>query len=604
MSKISQYPQISSVAGDDLLVVVDVDDTSEAGSGTTKSMLVSQLPGAVSSVFGRAGAVAAESGDYTAAEVGAVATSAVGAASGVAGLDSSARLPIANLPNVLRSDYKFSPDSYGGVPDVMAVPDGAMTASSAVLACTTSTPFGSSSVGKFAYVAGAGAGGAGLYAEITGYADSGHVTLSVAASTTVTGAGVAFGTDNAGPIQTARADAYAFCAGSPREAALFFGGPAYAVASAPVLGGSTLGNQVVPLPPVAVAGRKLRLRLAGDADAAPLVHWQQQVPQVNGPAVVVLSAPVAVDPVYGPPSVFGGPYDGYGAAESLFSNMQVVVDGVSIATPWDSGYIGFDFLGLAEAVVVSGSKIAMATVGGGHGWPDITQYGNLTRTSCGLRMPDVNNNDRCDILWWSTEGDVYGFMPSEHTNWQSARAVYCFVGCQAYGGSPWPHAARGRHLSAEDCNYCVGVMPGGVTGFVGGYPVKLTIAEVDNEGSTLLNDPSDLMSGSIGVTGNYTPGFGQIVFSGGANVKVYDLMQVPGLVASPQAVPASGTALVNQYYRNASVNVQPNGATISAIKRSGTTLTGVTSGEVRVPTNQGITLVYSGGTPSWQWDLD
>jgi len=54
--------------------------------------------GAVSSVFSRAGAVVAQSGDYTAAEVGAVATTEVGAASGVAPLDSSSLVPLANLP--------------------------------------------------------------------------------------------------------------------------------------------------------------------------------------------------------------------------------------------------------------------------------------------------------------------------------------------------------------------------------------------------------------------------------------------------------------------------------------------------------------------------
>lgn len=55
-------------------------------------------PGGVSSVFGRNGAVVAQTGDYTAAQVGAVATSAVAAANGVASLNSSTQVPIAQVP--------------------------------------------------------------------------------------------------------------------------------------------------------------------------------------------------------------------------------------------------------------------------------------------------------------------------------------------------------------------------------------------------------------------------------------------------------------------------------------------------------------------------
>jgi hypothetical protein len=43
MSKISQYTAISNVESNDLLVVVDVNDLTEAPSGTTKNMSLSQL---------------------------------------------------------------------------------------------------------------------------------------------------------------------------------------------------------------------------------------------------------------------------------------------------------------------------------------------------------------------------------------------------------------------------------------------------------------------------------------------------------------------------------------------------------------------------------
>lgn len=53
---------------------------------------------AVTSVFGRTGAVSSQSGDYTAAQVGAVPTGAVGSPNGVAALDSSGHVPISEIP--------------------------------------------------------------------------------------------------------------------------------------------------------------------------------------------------------------------------------------------------------------------------------------------------------------------------------------------------------------------------------------------------------------------------------------------------------------------------------------------------------------------------
>ena len=43
--KITDYAALPAVHADDLLVVVDVHDTSMAATGTTKNMTVAQLPG-------------------------------------------------------------------------------------------------------------------------------------------------------------------------------------------------------------------------------------------------------------------------------------------------------------------------------------------------------------------------------------------------------------------------------------------------------------------------------------------------------------------------------------------------------------------------------
>lgn len=56
MSKITQYTQITSVRPNDLLVVVDVNDTTMAPSGTTKNMTFSQVPGNVPYFTNKSGA--------------------------------------------------------------------------------------------------------------------------------------------------------------------------------------------------------------------------------------------------------------------------------------------------------------------------------------------------------------------------------------------------------------------------------------------------------------------------------------------------------------------------------------------------------------------
>lgn len=502
--------------------------------------------------------------------------SEVGAAAGVAPLDSSSPTPLLpknRLPNVLRSDYKFAPEDYLGRGDTIIVSDAAMNSGSPNLACTTSTPFTSTAVdgGKKVYVVGAGASGADYRSTITSVTDSGHAVCAANAGTNVTGAGCSFGTDNTTPIGQALTAAMTFGASSSREACLIFSESGYGVAGAPAVGGSTLGNALFPFSPVTATIRKQRLRLlAPYADPAALIHWQQTTPQMNGPAIVVLSAPVAVDATYGPPSVFGGPFAGYGAASSLFSNMQVVVDGLSVLAPWDCGYMAFDFLGLAEAVVVSGSKLAMATVPSGTGWPQITQFGSLTRTTAGLRMPDTNNNDRSDITWWSSEGDIYALMPSEHTTFDSVRAIYCFVACRPYSGSAMAHGLYGRHLSAENCTYAVSPMPSGVPGFPGGNIVKFVIDRVDVETVTdVLSDPGNLALGRIGATGNWTPAYGNISVNGGPDVRVTELMQAPGPISSPHAAPGSGSTWANSYYTPLWVRATLTGGTFSAFTIDG-----------------------------------
>lgn len=88
----------------------------------------------------------------------------------------------------------------------------AMTSGLATLTCT-SHPFTPAAPGMIAVVQGAGVAGADLVTAISGYTNSGSVTLAAPASTTVTNATVTFGTDDTAAIQACWTAAFAGGAG-------------------------------------------------------------------------------------------------------------------------------------------------------------------------------------------------------------------------------------------------------------------------------------------------------------------------------------------------------------------------------------------------------
>ena len=84
--------------------------------------------------------------------------------------------------------------SYGAVGDVLSATDGAITTGTANLT-SASAAFTTADPGKRISVAGAGVAGASLDTTIATFVSSTEVTLTVSASTTVSGAKYRYGTD-------------------------------------------------------------------------------------------------------------------------------------------------------------------------------------------------------------------------------------------------------------------------------------------------------------------------------------------------------------------------------------------------------------------------
>jgi hypothetical protein len=491
--------------------------------------------------------------------------------------------------------WQFFPETYGAKGNGKVVVDAAITTATNALACATSTPFVSGDVGKAIIVMGAGASGVPLITTISGFTDSGHVTLTANAGTTVSAKGAIFGTDDTAAIKSAIAAAFAYAQAHSQYAEILFSPTIYTVAGAATIGGGTLGNAIFPLPLVdATAKPKVTLAFRGmQSDSAALLHWLQPTIQPNGAVLAILRNDGTNDVTYGLASVIGGPVQGYGGTTSVFNNLQPVIDNLSILLPFNSTFSGFDFFGSAEAVVKSASVLPMATVPAGTPWPQIID-GNITNApQFGLRMPDVNNNDRCEIGSFSVEGQCYGLMSSEHTTADTVRTVQCIIGVQAYASSNTPHGAHIRYLSAEACAQCVGAYT------TAGGAVKLDIELLDYEGPTtnILFDTGNLFTGEIRFR-NAGTGYQA---AGQTNqtthtARLVNLDQTNGPVASPQAPPANNAAWFNGYLRDAWITL--SATTITALKIDATAQNGLASSPAAysfiLPTGHSYTPTFTG----------
>jgi hypothetical protein len=141
---------------------------------------------------------------------------------------------------------------YGAKGDTKNVTDGAITASSKTLT-SASANFTSADVGKTVIVAGAGASGSftTLTTTIAAYVSSTSVTLTAAATNTVSSAGVCYGTDDVNAIQNAINDALLASVGTPNNtngATVYLPPGRYLIASAGLLPGYYTSGSTVGYP--------------------------------------------------------------------------------------------------------------------------------------------------------------------------------------------------------------------------------------------------------------------------------------------------------------------------------------------------------------------
>lgn len=450
----------------------------------------------------------------------------------------------------------FNVQSYGAVGDGKAATDGAMTSGSPVLTCATSTPFTSADVGKAIQVKGAAPTGVTtLVTTIAGFTDSGHVTLTASAATTVTNAVVLWGTDDTQAFTQAVSDANTY--GAAHGVAKVFvpaaTGRFYAIAGPLITGGSTLGNAQIPVAPLASTGGKCVLTIEGVTNGSALQHWEQTLPQLGGSTLVSFgvfastSAQTTSINAGGNPCVIGGPAQahGYGASPGTFSNHLLTIRNLSILTTHSAyglTYTAVDMSGMANGHVENFAYGTTGVVPTG----DFASASTLgTGLSIGLLMPAAGNNDNCIMRNITCHGGyTYAVFATEHAVVDTMRLLYCWAAFCAvgsyYGSVGATHAISAQQLSVEACVnvlYIIGVGSSGIGPFI-------NIDQLDTETSTPTiadNNAGVGLAAALGtvrLTGLYTQA--NVAVAHPTGLKIID-----GQRAQPlHAITADYTALV------------------------------------------------------------
>lgn len=380
--------------------------------------------------------------------------------------------------------WVFNVLEYGAVGDGKMVRDGAITLGTNVLDCATSTPFSAGDVGKSIMIKGAASTAqTSLIGTITEFTNSGRVTISTNAATTITDAIVMFGTDDTTEIQAAIDAAVNYAqAGSANATVLIPPAPGMFYVIAGALNTSRNGNSQLTLEVIPSTVNKISLSIESYGSGSGVQHWEQLYPTVSGATLVSFGvfassgAQTANINAGGNPAVIGGPSQpgGYGVAPGNFSNMYVSLKGISILTAYSFHgltYTAFDFSGIANAKVES---VAFGTTGtvpsGNFGIPSSFANG----LSIGALMPAAGNNDNCIVRDVTIHGGyTYGFFATEHCVIETMRILYCWSGfCPVgnyYGSVGATHAIKASQLSIESCSnviYIIGVGSAGIGPFI------------------------------------------------------------------------------------------------------------------------------------------
>lgn len=377
----------------------------------------------------------------------------------------------------------------------------------------------------------------------------------------------------------------------------------YQCASATTKGGTTKGNAQIPLPAIdQTSSQKFTLVLRGVREGSAIPIWSQTPVQTSGVVIRSSLTGQTYDSTNGAPSIIGTPTkeQGYGY-NTTWSNMFVVVDGITVIAPANPSIHGIDLSGVAAAHVrtmaaltnESYPSIALQTNGA---WS-----GTTTQFACGLLMPVTGNNDNCSVDNYSCAGWYAGFGPGEHTAANTIRTVKCRIGVRAQGNAP--HGLSIRYLSTEACRSHIYIDPRQTSASLLRTYLDIDKWDIEDDSGTFattshLTDTNSVLYGDL----NYQltesgQAFTTLQVTGGANARLRNAAQAPGAVSAP-AVPSASTAFANPFDRDAFVVI--SGGTGVSVSVDGASIAATS---VLVPPRKTINLGAYTVAPTWTWTL-
>lgn len=508
--------------------------------------------------------------------------------------------------------FQFFVSAYGAKGDGQLATDVATTGTNTI---TSATIAAAGSVGQWIMINGGRTGNdVPAVGTITAINTNTHaVTIDTSArgwavTSTASNLCAVFGTDDTSAINNAVAAAKAYAESHNFAADVMFDDKIYIVAGLTQSNdGNVLYNTQIPVPYPSGSGnngRKLVIGFKGIGRGDFAMYWNASVPALTGTTLVSMqSAPNTLDPTWGIQSIFGAGSPQAGITAPLsgsprFMNHKPVFENIKVVTPLYTNITGFDFTFSASLYSDGCAHNAFASALEGTGvllnnvWSDAAVFG--AKIGTGMRLPTTGNNADVYVPSFATEGIAVPIeTSSEHIAIGDLKTTYSVVVIKL-DGSTSGHGLSIQHVTAEA--YQGGILC--IGGANGSTPIHIGEWSTEDSGTAYdISDSSNSLSGEIhfmDTVDNRAP-----IVTGAANLRIIRDGTIRG-PQTPPTVPASGTALLNPFWRDALVRI--TGGTVTGVAVDGTTDASATGVTVVVPTGRSITLTYS-VAPTWTWRL-
>lgn len=350
-----------------------------------------------------------------------------------------------------------------------------------------------------------------------------------------------------------------------------------------VKGGTTKGNSQIPLPVMPVIGPGMTLVLRGLQDASPISYFESTSLARRGAVIRTTLTGQSFNAEWGAPSILGGPTpQGIGVG---WSNMLVVVNGLTIEAPKNPTLVGCDFRKIAEANVPNMALRVQATP------TELAAEKPSHELGIGLYMPIANNGNNANIGVLTAEGWYYGAAISDHCSITRLLAVYSHSGLFIAEPTLHSQGAVIRYLSIV--NAVNGIEAAETEGAT--FPLEVLLYQAEEISGESIVDKKNVLVGQVNFNEGQNGASPKV--SGATRLRIIDLNKPQGAATGAPA-PESGVATKNPYWRDAFVTIS------GAEKVSVDGAEQASTAAVLVPTGKSITPTKKAAEAlAWKWTL-